>query len=65
VGIAVENFREIAPAVEELLRDDTLARFRANAAALPNRAVFEIPDLLEQILELSAAAFPALVQAAR
>ena len=64
VGIAVENFREIVPAVEQLLRDDTLAKFRANAA-LPNRAVFEIPDLLEQILERSAAAFPALVQAAR
>jgi UDP-N-acetylglucosamine:LPS N-acetylglucosamine transferase len=66
VGIAVENFREIVPAVEQLLRDDTLGeRFRANAAALPNRAVFEIPDLLEQILERSAAASPALAQAAR
>jgi 1,2-diacylglycerol 3-beta-galactosyltransferase len=65
VGIAVENFREIVPAVEQLLHDDTLAKFRANAAALPNRAVFEIPDLLEQILERSAAASPALAQAAR
>lgn len=54
VGIAVDNFRSIVPAVEQLLRDGTLERFRANAAALPNRAVFEIPDILEQILERSA-----------
>jgi UDP-N-acetylglucosamine:LPS N-acetylglucosamine transferase len=65
VGIAVENFRTIVPAVEQLLSDGTLERLRANAAALPNRAVFEIPDLLEQILERSAAASPVLAQAGR
>jgi 1,2-diacylglycerol 3-beta-galactosyltransferase len=65
VGIAVENFRNIVPAVEQLLRDDTLERFRANAAALPNRAVFEIPDLLARILARSAVALPAFAQAAR
>jgi UDP-N-acetylglucosamine:LPS N-acetylglucosamine transferase len=65
VGIAVENFRNIVPAVEQLLADGTLERFRANAAALPNRAVFEIPDLLEQILERSTAASPVLAQAER
>jgi hypothetical protein len=32
-----------------------LARYRANAAALENRAVFEIPEILEQILERSRA----------
>jgi len=63
VGIAVENFRNIVPAVQQLLADGTLERFRANAAALPNRAVFEIPDLLEQILERSTAASPVLAQA--
>jgi 1,2-diacylglycerol 3-beta-galactosyltransferase len=65
VGIAVENFRNIVPAVEQLLADGTLERFRANAAALQNRAVFEIPDLLEQILERSVAASPVLAQAGR
>jgi len=65
VGLAVENFRNIVPAVEQLLRDDTLERFRANAAALPNRAVFEIPDLLARILARSAVALPAFAQAAR
>ncbi|MGO9640066.1 MAG: glycosyltransferase [Candidatus Acidiferrales bacterium] len=64
VGIAVKSFRRIVPAVEQLLRDRTLERFRANAAALPNRAVFEIPDLLQQILERSLASSAPLAKAA-
>jgi hypothetical protein len=36
-----------------------LARYRANAAALHNRAVFEIPGFLQQMLEKSHAAAPA------
>ncbi|HUB77230.1 MAG TPA: glycosyltransferase, partial [Bryobacteraceae bacterium] len=50
VGTVLRNFRGIATAVEELLAPDTYARMRANAAALSNRAVFEIPDMLERIL---------------
>jgi UDP-N-acetylglucosamine:LPS N-acetylglucosamine transferase len=64
VGIAVKNFRQIVPAVEQLLSDATLDRYRANAAALPNRAVFEIPDILQQILERSTAAPAPLAKAA-
>jgi 1,2-diacylglycerol 3-beta-galactosyltransferase len=56
VGIAVKTFRRIVPAVEQLLRDNTLERFRANAAARENHAVFEIPDILRHILERGAAA---------
>jgi glycosyl transferase family 28 len=63
VGIAVDNFRGVVPAVEKLLRDGTLDKFRANAAALPNRAVFEIPGILEGILERSVAAAPSPVLA--
>jgi 1,2-diacylglycerol 3-beta-galactosyltransferase len=37
--------------VEKLLQPDNYARFRANAAALNNRAVFEIPEILENILK--------------
>jgi hypothetical protein len=51
VGLVLHNFRGIAAAVEELLKPDTYARLRANAAAATNRAVFEIPDMLEMILE--------------
>jgi 1,2-diacylglycerol 3-beta-galactosyltransferase len=50
VGMVLQNFRGIAAAVEELLEPATYARMRANAAAQSNRAVFEIPDMLESIL---------------
>jgi 1,2-diacylglycerol 3-beta-galactosyltransferase len=50
VGLVLRNFRGIAAAVEELLEPATYARMRANAAAQSNRAVFEIPDMLELIL---------------
>jgi UDP-N-acetylglucosamine:LPS N-acetylglucosamine transferase len=64
VGLAVKNFRQIVPAVEALLRENTLDRFRANTAALENRAVFEIPDILQEILERSAASSAPLAKAA-
>jgi UDP-N-acetylglucosamine:LPS N-acetylglucosamine transferase len=50
VGLVLRNFRGIAAAVEALLEPATYARMRANAAALSNRAVFEIPDMLESVL---------------
>ncbi len=50
VGMVLRNFREIASAVRKLLEPDRYRRFRENAAALNNRAVFEIPDILERIL---------------
>jgi hypothetical protein len=51
VGIVLRNFRGIAAAVAELLQPDNYARYRAAAAARNNRAVFEIPDILAQIME--------------
>lgn len=50
VGIVVRNFRQIVPAVRDLLRDGRLSTFSKNAAALPNRAVIEIPAILQRIL---------------
>ncbi len=50
VGLVVRSFREIGRAVAELLEPANYARFRAAAAAVDNRAVFEIPDILETIL---------------
>lgn len=50
VGIVLPNFRRIARAVGELLDPPAYARFRAATQRLHNRAVFEIPDILEQIL---------------
>lgn len=50
VGLVLDNFRSIAKAVDELLVPANFARFRANAAAMNNRAVFEIPEALEKLL---------------
>jgi Glycosyltransferase family 28 C-terminal domain len=55
VGIAVRDFCEIAGAVEELLLPGQLSAYRQRASALENRAVFEIPSLLRQILERRSA----------
>jgi len=53
VGVKLGSFREIAGAVAQLIEPGALARYRANAASLENRAVFEIPAMLEQILAQS------------
>jgi len=50
VGIVLPDFRGIARAVEELLEPGAYSRFRAAAERQHNRAVFEIPDFLEEIL---------------
>jgi Glycosyltransferase family 28 C-terminal domain len=49
VGIVLPNFRGIARAVEELLEPATYQRFHDATARLENRAVFEIPGILERI----------------
>lgn len=49
-GLVVSSFRRIERAVEELLRPANFRRYRANAAALKTRAVFEVPEILQQIL---------------
>src|ERR1022692_128903 len=51
VGIVLPNFRGIARAVDELLAPSTYARFRTATERIHNRAVFEIPDILEGILQ--------------
>jgi UDP-N-acetylglucosamine:LPS N-acetylglucosamine transferase len=53
VGVMLRSFSEIVPAVGRMIEPANLARFRANAGGLKNRAVFEIPGMLEQILEKS------------
>ena len=56
VGEVLSSFKEIERAVARLIEPATLARYRANAAALEYRAVFEIPEFLEQILKRSRVA---------
>ena len=50
VGIVLDNFRHVRSAVDRMLEPAAYARFRAATEAQQNRAVFEIPDLLEQAL---------------
>jgi hypothetical protein len=51
VGLVLPNFREIEPAIQKLLAPGEFARLRSNVAAIRNRAVFEIPDILERIMQ--------------
>jgi UDP-N-acetylglucosamine:LPS N-acetylglucosamine transferase len=54
VGVVLRSFSEIVPAVGRMIEPANLARFTANAGGLKNQAVFEIPGMLEQILESNA-----------
>lgn len=51
VGIVVKNFGQIASAVREMLIPANYARYRQAASAIRNSAVFEIPEMLEEILQ--------------
>jgi 1,2-diacylglycerol 3-beta-galactosyltransferase len=50
-GIVLKNFRGVAGAVAELLEPENYRRLRAGAESQNNQAVFEIPAILEKILE--------------
>lgn len=51
LGIVLPNFRRIGDAVEQLLEPRAYTSFRAATERHHNRAVFEIPDILEQIVK--------------
>jgi 1,2-diacylglycerol 3-beta-galactosyltransferase len=50
VGLVVKDFTQAGEAVTELLEPARFAQCKANVDAIKNRAVFEILDILEQIL---------------
>jgi UDP-N-acetylglucosamine:LPS N-acetylglucosamine transferase len=50
VGTVVQNHRQVAAAVADLLQPGQLPRLRERAASMHNRAVFEIPEIFEKIL---------------
>jgi hypothetical protein len=50
VGIVLRSFNEVVTGIEQLLDPQRFADFRSRASALNNRAVFEIPDLLETLI---------------
>ncbi|HYO84055.1 MAG TPA: glycosyltransferase [Bryobacteraceae bacterium] len=51
VGVVVRNFTEIADAADRLLAEPAFSELRSNAAAIRNRAVFEIADILDRIMD--------------
>jgi Glycosyltransferase family 28 C-terminal domain len=50
VGLVLKSFREVVEGVRQMLEPARLAEFRNNVAALDNRAVFEIPEMLARLL---------------
>jgi hypothetical protein len=50
VGIVLRSFREVVEGVERMLDRTNLEEFRRNVAALDNRAIFEIPEILAKLL---------------
>jgi len=54
VGIVLHSFKEVVEGVRQMLEPARLAEFRKNVAALDNRAIFEIPEMLAKLLGESA-----------
>jgi 1,2-diacylglycerol 3-beta-galactosyltransferase len=55
VGIVLKSFRDVNTGLEGLLDPENFARFQANTAAIENRAVFEIPEILDSLLKRASA----------
>jgi hypothetical protein len=51
VGIVIRNFAQIGGAVREMLMPECYSRYRQAVAAIHNSAVFEVPEMLEEILQ--------------
>ncbi len=65
LGVVLRSFNDIVAGFKQMLDPQRLVHFRSRAGALNNRAVFEIPDLLEALIdaapgESETAAFRAL-----
>jgi UDP-N-acetylglucosamine:LPS N-acetylglucosamine transferase len=56
VGIVLNSFKEVASGVSRMLEPATLTEFRRNVAAQDNQAIFEIPEILAQLLGEPASA---------
>ncbi len=53
LGLVLPSFRAIDEAVAKMIQPETLARFKANTAKVENRALFEVLDVLNHILQVS------------
>ncbi len=50
LGLVLKSFGGIVKGVEQMLAPGTLERFQANARKLNNRAIFEIPEIIDKLL---------------
>lgn len=51
LGMVVKSWRQVAEAARQMLAPGVLEGYRARAAKVENRAVFEIADWLERVME--------------
>jgi len=56
LGIVLPSFRQIACAVSTMLDREQFLRLRTSVEALDNRAVFEVPEILEALISHHRAA---------
>jgi UDP-N-acetylglucosamine:LPS N-acetylglucosamine transferase len=56
VGIVLNSFEQVVKGVKGMLDPAALAAFRKNVAALENRAVFEIPEIIAKLLDATSSA---------
>ena len=54
VGVVLPNFRAVSEAVQSLLSGNTLTEMRSRILQMNNRALYEIPPILERILAARA-----------
>ena len=50
-GVVVPSFQRIAPGVRLLLQNENVTGFRRNVSSYSNRALFEVPVILENLLQ--------------
>jgi hypothetical protein len=50
VGVVLESFGNVLSGVQQMLEPAKLSEFRQNVAAQNNRAIFEIMEIVEQLL---------------
>jgi 1,2-diacylglycerol 3-beta-galactosyltransferase len=53
LGLVIPSFSEIGRAVAAIIDEEQSRRFRARVAMLNNRAVFEIPEILDEIMAMA------------
>jgi 1,2-diacylglycerol 3-beta-galactosyltransferase len=55
VGLVLRDFDSLAKEIDLILNTDKLGQMKAAARECPNRAIFEIPEIIRKVLDYSAA----------